>query len=155
MIYIGVDVGLFGGCAVLTPDGPHVYDTPIITDGTKHQYNIPEMVALLRPFAGEAYAAVEAVHSMPKQGIASAFGFGRGLGLWEGILTALNIRFDKIPPQRWQKVMLDGMPRDKSSSILRAQQLFPSVALTRKKDHVRSDALLLAEYLKRQYGGAA
>jgi crossover junction endodeoxyribonuclease RuvC len=44
---------------------------------------------------------------------------------------------------------------DKDASRLMAQQLFPTLVseLKRKKDHGRADAVLLAEWLRRQREG--
>jgi hypothetical protein len=88
---------------------------------------------------------------MPEQGVSSSFRFGRGLGLWEGILSAFQIPFVKVTPQRWKKNLLDGMGKEKDASRLRAQTLFPSLDLSLKKHHGRGDALLLAEFLRRTY----
>jgi crossover junction endodeoxyribonuclease RuvC len=104
----------------------------------------------------EVFAVLEAVHSMPKQGVASSFSFGRGLGIWEGILSALAVPYVKVAPQTWKKVMMADAPHDnKDASRIIASRLFPQMEgyFTRKKDHNRAEALLMAEYgrrLKRQ-----
>ena len=99
---------------------------------------------------------IEAVHSMPKQGVASSFSFGRGLGIWEGILSAYSIPYVKVSPQRWKKEMLADMPRDnKDSSRIAATRLFPNASdmLARKKDDGRAEALLMAAYAQRLQKG--
>ena len=77
------------------------------------------------------------------------FSFGRGLGLWEGLIVAMRLRYQLVAPQRWQKTMLDGMSKGKGASLAVAKRLFPSVELSRVKDHGRADALLLAEFGRR------
>jgi len=94
------------------------------------------------------------VHSMPKQGVASSFSFGRGLGLWEGLLTGLDLPYQKVTPQRWQGLLLAGQPKGKGSSIVVAKGLFPSVRMDRVKDHGLADALLLSEYARRIYASS-
>lgn len=156
-----------------------VFDTPtlVVGRGRSHRrdYQLAEMAKLLqsvsnlswadhlavrhqkpgsRCFASTScHAALEAVHAMPGQGVRSMFMMGRGVGLWEGLLAGLWIPYDRIPPQRWKRRMLDGMGRDKDASRLRAQQLFPAVELSLKRHHGRAEALLLAEYLRRELTG--
>jgi hypothetical protein len=51
--------------------------------------------------------------------------------------------------------MLYGLPKGKDTGRLRAQQLFPTADLKFKKHHGRSDALLIAEYLRRSLVNSA
>jgi crossover junction endodeoxyribonuclease RuvC len=155
MKFIGIDSGLDGAVAIL-PDGILI-DTPTLTvegkgKSKKREYNVGGMVGVLRPYRVGG-CALEKVHAMPGQGVTSMFSMGVGVGLWRGILTSLLVRFEQPTPQRWQKEMLDGMGKGKDASRLRAIQLFPHLAdqLSRKKDHGRADALLLAEYARRTF----
>lgn len=98
--------------------------------------------------------AIEAVASRPGQGVRSVFTFGRSFGEWLGILAALGIPHVLVPPQQWQRGLVrpsDG-PDPKSRSLSVARRLFPDIDLSRKKDHHRSDALLLAYWAKRGGG---
>lgn len=148
---IGIDPGLDGGVALIARDGVSVFDTPTIqVKKSKREYAIPEMVRLLRD-SDPARVIIEAVHSMPRQGVTSSFNFGKGYGLWLGITAALGYPYDLVTPQRWKSVMLDGMAKDKGASRVRAMQLFPLVSdrLARVKDEGRAEALLIAEYGRR------
>ena len=160
MRFIGIDPGLDGAVAAL-PVGV-IRDTPTVVvagKGNKRTYLVPMMVQQLRALAyeandnGEVHVVLERIHAMPGQGVRSMFSMGHGLGLWEGILTALEIPFEFVTPQRWKKAMMDGTGKDKNASRVKAAQLFPDMAehLTRKKDHGRADALLLAEYGRRTW----
>jgi len=82
------------------------------------------------------------------------FSMGHGLGLWEGIISALGLPYELVTPQKWKKAILIGVGDGKGASIVRALQLFPQVAeeLHRKKDHGRAEALLLAAYLRETSG---
>jgi len=158
-LFIGIDPGLDGAIAVLDEKGMCVglYDTPslLVKGGrkAKREYEIVMMRNYLLQNAGPhgtTMAGLEKVHSMPEQGVASSFSFGRGLGLWEGLLAGLHIPYTMITPQRWKKAMMDGMGKEKDASRLRAQQLFPSADLSLKKHHGRADALLIAYFVARQ-----
>jgi hypothetical protein len=159
MIYIGIDPGLSGAVAVITPDYNIVYDTPtVLVEGekTKHKYIVPAMALLLKPYSMgcrgvEVLAILENVHSMPKQGVASSFCFGEGKGMWEGILAAFEIPMELVSPQRWKKAIMADQGKDKSAARFKAMALFPDMAgaLTLVKHDGRAEALLMAEYGKR------
>ena len=154
---IGIDPGLNGGMAVIEQDNGsliHVADTPTakVQSGkkTKSVHIESEMANLLKAYStGEAMAAIELVHAMPKQGVVSQFNFGMGFGLWIGMLAALQIPYTKVTPKRWKKHMLDGMGKEKAASCIRAQQLYPSAELFTPRGRAldgRGDALLIAAY---------
>lgn len=149
MIYIGIDPGLSGAVAAITDEGCDVVDTPTLML-KKRDYDVVGMRQALAGFLvyKDTIAVIESASAMPKQGVVSMFNFGRGLGLWEGLLCALSIPYTKVRPARWKKVMLSDMPKEKDASRLRAMQLFPNVNLSLKKHHGRADALLLAAYLQ-------
>lgn len=156
-IFLGIDPGLDGACAVIGGAfGPTVFDTPTLTvegrAGKRREYDVRTMVSRLLPFhgvSGDALALIENVHAMPGQGVRSMFTMGFGVGVWIGILAALNIVYERVTPQRWQKVMLDGQGKDKEAARFKAQALFPGIELHLKKHHGRADALLIGEYGRR------
>ncbi len=150
-MHIGIDPGLSGALAVLAPDGTlqALYDAPVLTlkvaRGTRQAYDVPGMCGLLQPYAGAGlHAVIEESQAMPGQGTRSMFTIGYGYGLWLGLLTALQMSYTPVRPAIWKKVF--NLGKDKEASRLRAMQLFPGADLRRKKDHGRSEALLLAWY---------
>ena len=130
--------------------------------------------------AGECFAVLEKSQPYPGQGGKSNFTNGRNLGLIEGALYALEIPFEEVHPSRWQKIMLTGKPdpqkappgssrdviqrvRNENRKKLKAfaaekcQRLFPGTPLASSgrctKPHEGAvDALLIAEYCRREYG---
>lgn len=143
--WIGIDPGQSGAAALMPADGlPQVQDWP---------GNSVAAAEVLKDWALEhniALVALEAVSAMPKQGVSSTFRFGLNTGIWEGIIVALGLPLFKPRPIEWQKGLIK--PSDgkdpKSRSLAVARRLFPDVELSRKKDHGRSDALLLAFWAK-------
>src|SRR3990167_1939223 len=152
-VYIGIDPGLSGAMAMIIEgeDFVRVYDTPTMKVGKHHEFSLPEMVKLLEGNM-PIQAVIEKVHSMPRQGVASSFSFGKGVGYWIGILAALRIPYEEVTPQRWQRTMLDGMQKTKDASRYKAMQLFPQLVeqLKLKSHDGRADALLIAEWRRRQ-----
>ncbi len=171
MICIGIDPGISGAVAVIDPNNQLVlvFDTPTnqIKKAGKtksgkerfaNEYSESEMARL---FTGELiivkaisenniHVFIEKVHTMPGEGAVGAFSFGKGYGVWLGILAALKIPYTLITPQAWKKDMMQGI-KDKDAARGRAQQLFPqlSAELRFKNNIGRADALLIAEFGKR------
>lgn len=152
---MGIDPGLTGAIAVIAQNRIELHDCPVVTVGEKRMYNPAAMAMLLRSYQElhpQLLVGLEKVHSMPGQGVVSSFGFGEGFGIWEGILASLCIPHQLITPQSWKQSMMAGQPKSKETSRLVVQRLFPEMGdrLQLKKDHGRADALLIAEYLRRQ-----
>lgn len=149
-VYIGIDPGAAGAMAVLWEDG--------FVDMVDFEDEMAVILKLRSIFRSiDVHVAIEAVHAMPREGVSSVFKFGVNVGTWKGMLKMAGIPYDEVTPQKWQKEMFDsvlkkGMDR-KAMSLERARRLFPNAAgfLTRKKDHGRSDALLIAAWMKRKY----
>ncbi len=146
MNYAGIDPGQSGGLAVVSGDKQEAY-------AWDYPGSIEEAADLLRAVMFEhspVLLAIEKVSSMPKQGVASTFKFGQNYGVWLGALSALQIPHIIIAPTKWQRAVLDSGGGDtKARSLSMARRLFPSVDLTKKKDHGKSDALMLAIYASR------
>ena len=92
---------------------------------------------------------IEAVHSMPGQGVSSSFKFGMAYGAAICIVERFNCPWHLVTPQAWKKSLK--LTSDKQQSLDMARQLWPTAPLDRKKDNGRAEALLLAEWLRRQY----
>ena len=75
-----------------------------------------------------------------------------GYGIWIGILEALKIPYTEVPPQTWKRLLMAGERKEKDASRAVARRLWPDQteeALSRRKDHGRADAALIAEYARR------
>ena len=156
---LGIDPGLDGAVAWIWHDRAEALVAPTRPAGKsgKRRFDGPAMVALLKAHPIDL-AVIEAVSAAPMagrvQGTTSMFGFGRGLGLWEGILAALSIPHLSVAPQVWKRAILAGTARDKPASIAFARALFPGVSLLptprcRVPHDGLAEALCLAEYGRR------
>ena len=148
---IGIDPGLSGAVAILSPAGTleGLHDVPVLSlkvqRGTKQVYDVPGMVKLLRPYANrQVHVLIEESQPMPEQGTRSMFTVGLGYGLWIAILATLELSYTNVRPALWKRSL--GLSKDKEQSRLRAMQLYPAADLRRKRDHGRAEALLLAHY---------
>lgn len=153
MLFIGIDPGSSGGIATintLTKTAAAIAmpeterDVWLLFDGIRAAH------------AGACFAYIERVHSSPQMGVVSAFKFGRNVGVVYMALVCAGIPFEDITPQSWQKAMGCTQPKrvefgkkDKNITKRRAQALFPEMTIT----HAKADALLIAEFCRRQHGG--
>lgn len=152
-IVVGIDPGLSGAMAAVTQDGlMAVTDLPVIAKGkgagkVKNEINPAGLVAMLREwvtFRDDVLVVVERVSSMPGQGVASMMSLGDTVGCIRGVVAARGMPIEWVTPQRWKKHF--GLPADKEYARARAIQLYPEAPLTRKKDHGRAEAILIARY---------
>jgi hypothetical protein len=136
-LYLGADPGWNGGMALL-----HVTDG--FVDSFAHYHKTwKDTVDWLEPYAARVkFAVVEQVHSMPKQGVASTFKFGRAFGALEMLVTFARIPHKFVSPTRWQGDLRCRTGGNKNVSKEHAEQLFPRVKVT----HAIADALLLSVY---------
>lgn len=142
MFYLGIDPGTSGGAALLDVEGRHV-DAFKFKDMTDH-----DLAGALREWSGlgEIQCLIEKVHAMPKQGVTSMFNFGRNFGFLVGCLTALQIPFDFVTPNKWQTALQCRTKGDKNITKAKAQRVFPRLKVT----HALADALLIALYCRNQ-----
>jgi crossover junction endodeoxyribonuclease RuvC len=143
---IGIDPGKSGGIAWIADGKPCVEKMPeTLADLWELFESITRHHAMIyRPHECKAY--LEIVHSSPQMGVKSAFTFGNGFGHLEMALTAANIPFERVRPQKWQQAMGCMTKGDKNVSKRRAQELYPQLKVT----HATADSLLIATYGSRQ-----
>ena len=104
----------------------------------------------------QCVAAVEKVGAMHGQGVTSMFNFGKNAGYIEGVLSALNISYQLVPPATWKR-SYSLIGKDKKASIEVCRKLFPDVDLKRTErcrteSDGKAEALLLCTYAMRHFG---
>ena len=144
-IFLGIDPGQKGAIAAVDP----VKFWPMPTfDGDIDGGAIRNIFCEYQPM--DLLVCIESVHSMPKQGVASVFTFGKGFGVVLGVMQALSISYILVTPQTWKKVVLVGLDwkGSKVASEVYVRNLYPDLELPRAKDKRSGvcDALCLAEY---------
>jgi crossover junction endodeoxyribonuclease RuvC len=149
MVFIGVDPGAISGAyAAIDHNGEFIAcgDIPSV-DGRINATNLKHLLKSCVTTFDTAMIAVESVHSMPKQGIASTAKFMRAVGAIEATAELTNYPLVLVRPQVWKKYHgLIGT--EKVASLELARAVFPEASLTRIKDTGRADALLMALWLK-------
>ena len=130
MKYIGIDNGLKGGIIVLDEKqkviASHVM--PVIGT-TKKEYDIQAITKILLSHNTDVICMLEKAQPQFRDGGKQAFKTGYGYGVMQGLLTALNIPFQIIPPKKWQKIVFDGLNQTdtKLASALFCKRKWPLV----------------------------
>lgn len=150
-IVIGIDPGANGALAVDLGNEVKVFRFCKMDEGvepvlrgiknTAEQHNM------------ECVCFLEKVGAMPGQGVSTMFAFGENYGRCKGALRALQIPFELVSPQTWQKGL--GLPqrakeedrksfkvKHKKHLYQKAKDLFPTLATTQDT----ADALLIMRY---------
>lgn len=135
---LGVDPGLSGGAAIISEDQKFVQAISFskLTPVEISDWLVAQEIKI---------CYLEGVNAMPGQGVTSSFKFGMNYGMWQGLLAANKVPFQRVYPLKWQTFMNCRTGGNKNISKARAQELFPQFKIT----HAIADALLIAEYGRR------
>jgi crossover junction endodeoxyribonuclease RuvC len=172
-IFCGIDPGLEGALVVLDGDEVEFHDSPIVQDGKRRRIDAAKVGALLRDIKADSFprrlmVTIEKSQPMPPivkgkrepgeigHGSIASFSLGYSFGGWVFALSALEIPYQLVAPQTWKAALMRDCPKEKDASRMVARRLFPvqtEEALSRKKDHNRADALLIAEWGRRNVEG--
>ena len=153
MRILGIDPGLSGALAVLDfvdfdSTLVSVIDVPTVNEKAKRRVWIApltEWIMELDP--APSFAFIERAQAMPEQGASSGFIYGRAVGYLESAVLCAGMRLRTAEPASWKR-KLGLIGKDKAESQALAQKLVKNIgdSLTRKKDHNRAEAMLIAIY---------
>lgn len=150
MIYVGIDPGQKGAIAFIKNNSIIIYDMPLFSNKEIDGIKTSDIFFT----EGGDFCILEKAQTMPQQGTVSMFKYGMSYGIIKGVLYSFEISFQEVPPQKWKKEY--SLSKDKAESIATAKKLFPDCKIDfrtckgRMLDG-RAEALLLAEYARRQY----
>ena len=147
-IYIGLDPGKKGAMAIMGYSN---------TTGERYMMKIipfdpQEYIKTLKQFNG-ATVCIEQVHSLPHEGVKSVWSFGQTYGWLLGVLDAVGLSYQTVPPNLWKKDF-SLLRAEKKQSIEVCKRLFPGIELKRtdrcrNDDDNMADAALICEYARR------
>jgi crossover junction endodeoxyribonuclease RuvC len=157
MKILGVDGGIHGGLAIVdiidgaAPELLDCVDIPTVGTAAKERVNVLEIRDWIKTHRPD-HCVIERAGSMPRQGVAGTFKYARAVGSIEATVALCGVPYTLIEPSLWKKFHgLHKAPGQtvteiKEMSRQRALQLFPSAhaLLSRRKDHGRSEAMLIA-----------
>lgn len=152
-VYMGIDPGNSGGAVLVDAKGD-----PVLKEDGKLYACVFDHNKITEQEVGDWFlsvvdgpfllkAAIEIVHSMPKQGVASSFTFGRSYGFLRGLLAGCKVSFEQIRPAVWQKHMRCLSGGDKKITKAAAHRKWP--AHSKQITNAFADAMLLADWCRR------
>lgn len=149
MIAVGIDPGLSGAIAIIAPERVEVTDMPIVqlakTGFVKNAVDVNALARLLAPLVGgSARVFMEKVNAFPGQGVASMFSLGMSFWGAAGVIAGVGLPLELVAPSEWKARFKLTKNKDLSRGL--AARLYPQIDLSRKKDHGRAEALLIARY---------
>ena len=155
MIYVGVDPGKKGGFAVVYEDDGEQKAEALAWEDMLFVHWCLSWKGVADARGETILACVEKVGAHPGQGVTSMFSFGQSYGFILGVLAALGIGVQLVPPGTWKKEF-SLIGKEKAASIEVCKRLFPGVNLLasekcRKDSDGMAEALLLACYAKRHF----
>jgi hypothetical protein len=149
----GCDPGLSGALAWVDDEGYLIdaIDMPVVRVREKNKISASALASIMSRHPIDR-VTIEGVGAMPRMGTkgpaamgtTSAFNFGYGAGLLEGVATGLGLPVEIIPAAVWKRKA--GVPADKGAVLEMAQRQWLSDKFRRKKDDGRADAALLARW---------
>ena len=156
MIYVlGIDPGLSGAIAYFKLDGDElkligIRDMPVMENpyGKGRTIDCILLSDLLSPMAGDkTLAVIERVSSMPTDGAASAFKFGKTAMAPEALCAAYRIPIHMVAPGVWKRVA-KLIKKPKGVSLARAKTRWPDKAelFKLKKHEGRAEAALIGHF---------
>jgi hypothetical protein len=154
MYHLGIDPGKSGGLALISSETIMLW-AEIMPDNL---LDLKEVLEAARE-CGRVHAWLEKAQVFPKQGIVSAFNYGKHFGELCSALTMLEIPYTLVSPVTWTKKMHLGVgvkdPKKKTLAI--ARRLYPKEKfLATDRSSVPHngivDAIVIARY-GLQFGG--
>jgi len=157
---LGIDPGITGGLGMVhlaSPSKAWLFATPTVrvTRGKKvrHEYDVLQMLKLLvfHKTRGVELVVLERGGTRPGQHAMAVFNTGYGVGLWYGLLSAVQLPIRWVAPQVWKRH--HGLLKcDKRASRLLVQERWPCVGEVGPASEGAAEALLMADYYRVQGG---
>lgn len=165
MIFIGIDPGLTGACAVIDHQGVRaIFDLPTmkapeVGPDAKVQRKIDgrafhKLLLQHCPLAdGRPQVIIEKVGTMGGQNnaVQTQGALMRTLGAIEAVMECMTYPVHYVAPQKWKRMY--GVGAVKAHALDKARKLYPAAAgdLARVKDHNRAEAVLIAHWGKVEF----
>jgi len=160
-MFVGIDPGKAGAIAFVYADNTvqswrgltrkrrfggemvNMYDV-------KRMHRLIKLAAYWRDRRGcKVHVALERQAGRPVTSKLSVLEAGKGLGIWLALLDLYNFAdFTWLSPTKWKTAM--GLSKEKRKSLELCAYLYPEHHLPVGRDEARAEAILIAEFLKRQ-----
>lgn len=157
-LYVGIDGGITGGIVAIN-EFQQIYlmtTMPTTKVGTRKQYDVKQITKILKLLNNyDVVVCLERALVLPISGKLSIAGTHYCNGIFQGIMTALDIRYKVVHPKIWQKELLSGIniKDTKLRALTWLKNTYPDEQWTATKRSRKAhtglvDACCLANYCK-------
>lgn len=155
-IFVGIDPGLTGAIALIDEDSRPIAVIDVCTRRRPTKTTVMQREVDTRQTADQLtdrlvnyvehrwLGAIEMPFSVPGGNVMGMTSLFQTYGSLLAMLEMAEVETTQIKPAEWKKGF--GLTKSKNLSTEIAQQMWPTAGITRKKDHNRAEALLIAEY---------
>ena len=152
MVYIGIDIGKTGAVGVVYKNQALAcYSELTESGGIDYVANASKITSFLIPWNHlPMRCAIEEVLEMPGQNIRTNTVLSKSFGMWAGIMACLKVPTIAVHARIWKKKIFEISGTDKQESILKAEEIYPNLNFSKKKDHNLAEAILIAHWLKEE-----
>jgi hypothetical protein len=170
--WIGIDCGKTGGiAAVYANGGADSWHTPATVTRKKKrgksasgktryssttEYDLKGMQDLLDsivyPYLAmgeDVQIVIEQQRQRPGDSKQVVFQIGYGMGLWDMVCCHLGVKPVKVLPSQWKPRYVE-VGATKKESLAICKKLYPNHYLPLAKDEARAEAILIADFVRRQ-----
>ena len=161
-LFCGMDNGKHGGIAIINEKEEilMLVPMPVIEIGKAIDYDIKAISKIFCDLPDErVYVCLEKSFMLFRNGCKANYNIGWNMGAMEGVFSALEISYEIVAPQLWQKEIFQGISvvDTKEASIMFCKRKWPQVDLKvgNKESDGMSDSLCLSLYCFRHNGGQA
>jgi len=177
-VFVGIDPGLSGGIAAVDARGKIllIEATPVtivrkttktkagkFKTATEVDYNrLAELVRRVRTLDEHVLFTLEHAHPRPGEGVVSMWAFAGSYFCWKTAAALCGIPLEQVSPVTWKRDMFGGKLKVqglvakgkevrliKEMSVKRCGELFPGKLPADFKNHNHAEALLIAEWSRR------
>lgn len=153
MVIIGIDPSVKPAVCFYAPNKPQ---NKLIYHLCKDLYDFNQFfeascsqIKRMYPNEKEYYCYIEKVHSMPRDGVKSAFSFGQAFGFIEAVVYNSKIPYFFADSRKWKK-QFGLINKEKADSIKKAKTFYPSESFMEKRmkvpNHNIAEAFLIARF---------
>lgn len=149
--FFGIDPGMKGALARIGSNGASVMKMKKLTrDNTAGR--IATLVEAIGEHRGNKHFTIEFQNARPPTGRSACFTMGVNFGAWCTAIRMAKYPLSVVTPGQWKRSIITGVKdrKSKEASITVARRLFPFAEF---KTHDEAEALLIAEYGRRQWHG--
>ena len=103
-LYLAVDPGFSGKCAISYSGNVRIFDCPEDVRGMAILFK--KIMKKFKPISEKIVIGIEFVHATPLFGVKGCWVLGGNYYAWEMAFSMYNLSFITVPPKKWQELIM-------------------------------------------------